>query len=86
MSKTPSVGQLLDDLRAAIEQSPLSKKDIAEAAGLHINTMLRFNDPNWDPHISTIAALERVILITPPEGPLRKRKRSRIRSSVVAQS
>lgn len=53
---------LMAEIRRVAAERNLSKSAIAKAAGLHVNTLLRLNDPDWDPRLSTLVALEGAIL------------------------
>jgi predicted transcriptional regulator len=53
------------DIRRVARERRLTKAEIAKAAGLHVNTLLRLSDPNWDPRLSTLSALEDAVLRPP---------------------
>lgn len=60
--------QLMAEIRRVAAERRLSKSAIARSAGLHVNTLLRLNDPDWDPRLSTLAALEAAILTSSPQS------------------
>lgn len=61
MSEKLVIDSLIDDIRREAARRRLSKRDLARAADLHVNTLQRFDDISWSPSIETIRKLERAL-------------------------
>jgi transcriptional regulator with XRE-family HTH domain len=64
-----TVDRLIQDLRQEARRRRLTKKSLAEVAGLHPNTLAGFNKDGWAPSIYTLRNLERVLLPIPTGMP-----------------
>lgn len=49
---------ILERLRAAIRQPGITKKGLAEKAGIHPNTLLGCELDTWNPTLNTLRAIE----------------------------
>lgn len=67
-SSSSTARQLMAEIRRVAAERHLSKSALAKASGLHVNTLLRLNDPDWDPRLSTLAALEEAVLASSPSS------------------
>lgn len=59
------VSDTIERIRAYVRQSGVTKKGLAEAAGLHPNTLQGIDDPDWNPSAATLIALEARLPSTP---------------------
>lgn len=67
MTSSFHIDSLVSSLTEAWKMSKLPKRDLAEKAGLHENTLRLFGTPSWQPRLDTIRKLE-AILLQHPEG------------------
>ena len=56
MTKTE---RLIDQIRSAMRDSGRTLKDIADASGLHRDTLGQWQDPRWRPSTNTLESIER---------------------------
>jgi DNA-binding XRE family transcriptional regulator len=60
-----TVDTLINNLRTEYARRKLTKRKLAEQAGLHPNTLNNFGKDSWAPSIYTLRILEGVLL---PDG------------------
>jgi hypothetical protein len=53
---------MINELRAEYMRRNCTKLGLAEAAGLHPNTLTKFGKPGWEPSIDTLRSLEKALL------------------------
>ena len=53
------VASTIERIRAHLKLPGVTKKGLAEQAGLHPNTLQSVEQPGWNPSASTLIALER---------------------------
>jgi transcriptional regulator with XRE-family HTH domain len=53
------VTSTIERIRAHLQVHGVTKKGLAEKAGLHPNTLQGIEDPSWNPSAATLIALER---------------------------
>ena len=49
---------LIDRVRTLVAEGGVSRSGLARAAGLHANTLLRLDEPDWNPTAETLGKLE----------------------------
>lgn len=52
------VTNTIERIRAYLKVRGVTKKALAEKAGLHPNTLQGVEDPNWNPSAATLIAIE----------------------------
>lgn len=52
------VNDSIERIRAHLRNPGVTKKGLAEAAGLHPNTLQGIEEPSWNPSAATLIALE----------------------------
>lgn len=52
------VSETIERLRAALNQPGVTRRLLAEKAGIHRNTLIGCQRPDWNPKASTLIALE----------------------------
>lgn len=62
------IASTIDRIRLHLRKPGITKKALAEAAGLHPNTLQGVEAPNWNPTAATLIALE--AHVPPVEGAL----------------
>lgn len=50
--------ETIERIRAYVQLSGVTKKGLAEDAGLHPNTLIGMEDSGWNPTLKTLMALE----------------------------
>ncbi|PKP97645.1 MAG: 3,4-dihydroxy-2-butanone-4-phosphate synthase, partial [Alphaproteobacteria bacterium HGW-Alphaproteobacteria-13] len=50
--------QLIDRIRAIVEDGAMSRSGLARAAGLHANSLRELDSPGWNPTADTLRKLE----------------------------
>lgn len=53
------VENTIERIRAHLKVRGVTKKALAEKAGLHPNTLQGVDDPSWNPSAATLIAIER---------------------------
>jgi 3,4-dihydroxy 2-butanone 4-phosphate synthase / GTP cyclohydrolase II len=53
------IASTIERIRAHLRSAGVTKKGLAEKAGLHPNTLQGVEAPDWNPTASTLLALER---------------------------
>ena len=62
------VRNTIERIRAHLREPGVTKKGLAEQAGLHPNTLQGVDDDRWNPSASTLIALERQLPGTGLDG------------------
>jgi 3,4-dihydroxy 2-butanone 4-phosphate synthase/GTP cyclohydrolase II len=52
------INDTIERIRAHLKSPSITKKALAEAAGLHPNTLQGIEEPGWNPSAATLIALE----------------------------